>query len=196
MATTLTLREVKGSPLTYGEMDGNLTSIDDNKQEVIPNLTVNPTIDEAADKFSFYDASTGTARSILPQNVTSFIERTIIVKCVADTVGPSVGNGITHVTVPSTLDGKNLFTAQAHVYTVGTSGSITNVQLHNLTTGNDMLSTPITIDLNEKDSSTAATAPVIGGNNEVSTADVIRVDVDAVATNTLGLEVRMVFNAS
>ena len=194
MATTLTLREVKGSPLTFVEMDGNLTSIDDNKQEVIPNLTVNPTIDEAADKFSFYDASTGTTRSILPQNVTSFIERTIIVKCVADTIGPSVGNGITHVTVPSTLDGKNLFTAQAHVYTVGTSGSITNVQLHNLTTGNDMLSTPITIDLNEKDSSTAATAPVIGGNNEVSTADVIRIDVDVVATNTLGLEVRMVFN--
>ena len=55
MATTLTLREVKGSPLTYGEMDGNLTSIDNNKQEIIPNLTVNPTIDEAVDKFSFYE---------------------------------------------------------------------------------------------------------------------------------------------
>ena len=33
MATTLTLREVKGSPLTFGEMDSNLTSIDNNKQE-------------------------------------------------------------------------------------------------------------------------------------------------------------------
>ena len=93
------------------------------------------------------------------------------------------------------LNGKNLSSAQAHVYTVGTGSSITNVQLHNLTEGNDMLSTPITIDLNEKDSSsTAATPSVTGPNNGVSTADVIRIDVDAVATNTLGLEIRMVFS--
>ena len=77
---------------------------------------------------------------------------------------------------------------------MGTGGSITNVQIHNITTGYNMLSTPITIDLNEKDSSTAATPPVIGGQNDVSTGDVIRIDVDAVATNTLGLEVRMVFS--
>ena len=62
MATTLTLREVKGSPLTFGEMDSNLTSIDNNKQEVIQNLTTNSTIDEDADKFSFYDDSTGTTK--------------------------------------------------------------------------------------------------------------------------------------
>ena len=190
---TITLRETKGSPLTFAEADANFTNLNDDKQEIIPNLSVNSTIDEASDKFSFYDASTGTTRSILPQNVTAFIERTIIVKCVADTVGPSVGNGITHVTIPSTLDGKNLFTAQAHVYTAGT-GSLTTVQLHNLTDGQDMLSTAITIDSGEKDSSTAATPSVTGAYNGVSTADVIRIDVDVVATNTLGLEVRMVFN--
>ena len=195
MATTLTLREVKGSPLTFSEMDGNLTSIDSNKQEVIPNLTTDTTIDETVDKFSFYDNSTGTTRSILPQNVESFAQRTVIIKCVADTIGPSTGDGITHFVVPSTLNGKNLYTAQAHVYTVGDGGSITNVQIHNITTGYDMLSTPITIDLSEKDSSTAATPPVISGNNGVSTADVIRIDVDAVANSTLGLEIRMVFTA-
>jgi hypothetical protein len=189
----ITLRETKGSPLTFAEADANFTNLNDDKQEIIPNLSVNSTIDEASDKFSFYDASTGTTRSILPQNVTAFIERTIIVKCVADTVGPSVGNGITHVTIPSTLDGKNLFTAQAHVYTAGT-GSLTTVQLHNLTDGQDMLSTAITIDSGEKDSSTAATPSVTGAYNGVSTADVIRIDVDVVATNTLGLEIRMVFN--
>ena len=36
-------------------------------------------------------------------------------------------------------------------------GSLTNVQINNSTTTNDMLSTPLTIDLNESDSSTAAT---------------------------------------
>ena len=195
MATTLTLREVKGSPLTFGEMDSNLTSIDNNKQEVIQNLTTNLTVDASTDKFLFYDVSAGVAKSIIIQDVSQFTERTLMIKCVADTVGPSVGNGITHVVIPSTLNGKNLYSAQAHVYTVGTGGSITNVQLHNLTDGNDMLSTPITIDLNEKDSSTAATPSVTGDNNGVSTGDVIRIDVDAVATNTLGLEIRMVFTA-
>jgi len=195
MATTLTLREVKGSPLTFGEMDGNLTSIKNNKQEIISNLTTSDTIDSTTDKLVFYDNSTGTNKSIVADNVEQFTQRTLIVKCVADGIGPSVGNGITHVVIPSTLDGKNLWTANAHVYTVGTGGSITNVQIHNLTTGYDMLSTPITIDLNEKDSSTAATPSVTSSNNSISTADVIRIDVDAVATNTLGLEVRMVYTA-
>ena len=59
-----------------------------------------------------------------------------------------------------------------------------------------MLSTPITIDLSEKDSSTAATPPVISGNNGISTGNVIRIDVDAVASSTLGLEIRMVFTTT
>ena len=191
---TLTLREVKGSPLTYAEMDGNLTNLNTAKQEVIPNLTQESSVDIATDKISFYDASTATTRSILLNAVQQFVERTLIVKCVADGIGPGGGAGITHVVIPSSLNWKNLSSANAHVYTVGTGGSITNVQIHNITTGYNMLSTPITIDLNEKDSSTAATPPVIGGQNDVSTGDVIRIDVDAVATNTLGLEVRMVFS--
>ena len=196
MATTLTLREVKGSPLTFPEMDNNLTSLKSNKQEIIPNLTVDPSLDAATDKLSFYNNTTGTTRAILPENVAPFVERTMIVKCVADGIGPSTGNGITHVTIPSTLNDKKLNNAEAHVYTVGTGGSITNIQLNNSTTGYDMLSTPITIDLNENDSSTAATPHVVGVYRTVSTGDVIRIDVDAVATNTLGLEIRMVFGTT
>ena len=96
------------------------------------------------------------------------------------------------ISIPSSLNNKKLQSAEAHVYTVGTGGSITNVQLHNLTDAVDMLSTPITIDLNETDSSTAATPHVVGAINTVTTADVIRVDVDVVATDTKGLEIRMV----
>ena len=190
---TITLRETKGSPLTFAEADANFTNLNDDKQEIIPNLGLVTSVDVATDKMSFYDASSGATRSILLNQVTAFTERTLVVKCVADTIGPSVGNGITHVTIPSTLDGKNLQSAQAHVYTVGT-GSTTTVQLHNLTDGQDMLSTAITIHASEKDSSTAATPSVVGTYSAVSTADVIRIDVDIVATNTLGLEVRMVFN--
>jgi hypothetical protein len=190
---TIVLRETKGSPLTFAEADANFTNLNDDKQETIPNLGVVTSADMSADKISFYDASAAVTRSILFDNLTAFTERTLVVKCVADTIGPSVGNGITHVTIPSTLDGKNLSSAQAHVYTAGT-GSLTTVQLHNLTDGQDMLSTAITIDSGEKDSSTAATPSVTGAYNGVSTADVIRIDVDVVATNTLGLEIRMVFN--
>tara|TARA_R100000093_G_scaffold58691_1_gene30669 strand:+ start:237 stop:818 length:582 start_codon:yes stop_codon:yes gene_type:complete len=190
---TIVLRETKGSPLTFAEADGNFTNLNDDKQETIPNLGLAASADMAADKISFYDTSAAATRSILFDKLTAFTERTLVVKCVADTIGPSVGNGITHVTIPSTLDGKNLQSAQAHVYTVGT-GNTTTVQLHNLTDGQDMLSTPITIDASEKDSSTAATPSVVGSYGGVSTADVIRIDVDVVATGTLGLEVRMVFN--
>jgi len=189
----ITLREIKGSPLTFAEADANFENLNTDKQETIPNLTIVTSADMATDKISFYDTSAGATRSILFNKLTAFSERTLVVKCVADTIGPSVGNGITHVTIPSTLDGKNLQSAQAHVYTAGT-GSTTTVQLHNLTDGQDMLSTAITIDSGEKDSSTAATPSVVGSYGGVSTADVIRIDVDVVATNTLGLEIRMVFN--
>jgi hypothetical protein len=191
---TIILRETEGRPLTFSEVDGNFSNLNNDKQETAPNLNVVTSIDMASDKLSFYDTSHAVTRTILPQNILPYIERTVIIKCVADGIAPTTGNGITHFVVPSTLDGKNLSTAQAHVYTVGTASSITNIQLHNLTDGNDMLSTPITIDLNEKDSSTAATPSVTGADNGVSTADVIRIDVDAVATNTLGLEIRMVFS--
>ena len=190
---TITLRETKGSPLTFAEADANFTNLNDDKQETIPNLGVVTSADMAADKISFYDTSSAATRSILFNELTAFTERTLVIKCVADTIGPSVGNGITHVTIPSTLDGKNLQSAQAHVYTAGT-GSTTTVQLHNLTDGQDMLSTAITIDSGEKDSSTAAPPSVTGSYTGVSTADVIRIDVDVVASSTLGLEIRMVFN--
>ena len=190
----ITLRETEGRPLTFAEVDGNFSNLNNDKQEIAPRLNVATTMDMAADKLTFYDTSHSVTRSILPENILPYIERTLVIKCVADTVAPATGNGITHITIPSTLDGKNLYSAQAHVYTVGT-GSLTTVQLHNLTDGQDMLSTAITIDASEKDSSTAATPSVTGTYNGVSTADVIRIDVDVVATNTLGLEVRMVFTA-
>lgn len=53
MATTLTLRQTKGSPLTFGEMDSNLQSLDVNKQENIPNLNVETSLDPSADKILF-----------------------------------------------------------------------------------------------------------------------------------------------
>jgi len=61
-----------------------------------------------------------------------------------------------------------------------------------------VLSTKLTIDATELDSSTAATAAVIGDNNRVYTATVLRVDVDQIASGSAakGLEIRMEFRGS
>ena len=139
--TTIVLREEKGSPLTFVEADANFNNLNNDKQETIPNLGTVDSIDSATDKLMFYDTSAGASRAILPKNIQQFENRTLIVKCVADGVAPYTGNGITHVTIPSTLDGKQLLSAQAHVYTAGTGGSLTTVQIHNLTEAQDMLST-------------------------------------------------------
>ena len=55
---------------------------------------------------SFYDTSAAAVARSAPFDLKIYsftLERTLVIKCVADTIGPSVGNGITHVTIPSTL---------------------------------------------------------------------------------------------
>lgn len=84
--------------------------------------------------------------------------------------------------VPVEMNGWNLVSVGAAVVTAGTTGT-TDVQVRNITQGADMLSTVITIDSGETDSSTAATPPVIDAtNDDVATGDQIVVDVDAVST--------------
>lgn len=120
-------------------------------------------------------------------------ERCILLKAFDDTTAVTSGDGAKRVTIPATLDSHNLVSAEAHVYTASTSGDVT-VQVHNETDGVDMLSTPITIDATENDSSTATTSSdVDSSNDDVATADVIRIDVDGEGTDTEGLEVRLRF---
>ena len=84
--------------------------------------------------------------------------------------------------VPSVLNSYNLVAVAAQVQTAGVTGT-TDVQIRNVTQAADMLSTKITIDSTETDSSTAATPAVIdGANDDVATADQLRIDVDAVST--------------
>lgn len=129
--------------------------------------------------------------------ITSVIDltRVVVVKVIADDSNLTTGDGKTSFTVPSAFNGMEMITCNAHVYTVSSSGTPT-IQLARDRGGSvvDMLSTRITIDANEKDSSTAATPPVINtSNDDVQTADVIRIDCDVAGTGTKGLEVRMGF---
>jgi len=190
----ITLRETKGSPLSFSEVDGNFTNLNDAKQELINNLNTDSTMTSNSDYIAYWDDGVGASRKILGID-TPFFYRTIIIKAIPDADDTYVGDGITAVTIPATFDGLNLYSIGGHVYTAGT-GATTDVQLHNLTTAADVLSTKLTIDATELDSSTAATPVVINtGVNGVSTATVLRIDIDQIASSSAakGLEIRMEF---
>ena len=66
-------------------------------------------------------------------------------------------------------------------------GSVATFMLHNATAGADILSTAITIDAGEFGSDTAATAAVINtSEDDLTTHDIIRVDIDGVGSSTAG----------
>jgi hypothetical protein len=193
---TITLRETKGSPLSFEEVDGNFTNLNDGKQEIINSLNTDSTMTSNADYIAYWDSGAGASRKIKGLD-TPFFYRTIIIKAIPDANDTYVGDGITAVTIPATFDGLYLYSIGGHVYTAGT-GATTDVQLYNLTTAVDVLSTKLTIDAGETDSSTAATSVVIntsGDTNRVYTATVLRIDVDQIASSTAakGLEIRMEF---
>lgn len=105
----------------------------------------------------------------------------------------TTGDGKAYFRVPSTLNGAVITAVAAHVTTVSSSGTPT-IQIHNVTDTVDVLSTLITIDANEKDSSTAAAAAVINtSNDDVATGDELRIDVDVAGTGTKGLIVEIQF---
>lgn len=114
-------------------------------------------------------------------------------KIVDDSTLLVVGDGQLIFCIPSELNGYNLTGAQAYVTTVSSSG-LPNVQVRNVTTGFDMLSTPITIDVSEFTSYTAATPPVIDlARDDVATGNRIAIDIDAAGTGTKGLGILLTF---
>lgn len=109
----------------------------------------------------------------------------------------STGDGKAFVVIPATLNGYILTGVMAAVTTASTSGNPT-IQLARVRSGTavDMLSTRITIDANEATSTTAATAAVINtANDDLATADFIRVDLDVAGTGTRGLIVSLTLEA-
>lgn len=106
----------------------------------------------------------------------------------------ATGDGKAFFRVPAELNGMNLTGVAASVYTAGTTGT-TDIQIRNKTDSQDMLSTKITIDSGETDTSTAATPAVIDTSyDDVVTGDIIAIDVDAVSTTEAqGLYVELRF---
>lgn len=138
----------------------------------------------------------GTGSSTASAARTALGVDTVVVSLqVTDPNGPvlATGDGQAYFRVPSLLNGAVLTGVAAHVTTVSSSGTPT-IQIHNVTDAADILSTRITIDASEKDSSTAAAAAVINASNDdMATADELRVDVDVAGTGTKGLIVELTF---
>ena len=188
---SITLRETKGSPLTFGEMDDNLTNLNDNKLEIISNLAT-ANMNRDADYIAFVNGA-GINKKVLAKD-SVFFNRTLIIKVIADTLPTYVGNGIARLTCPSDLSGLYLKSVGAHVYTAGTTG-LTTIKIYNETDGVHMLTTPMTIDSSEVDTSTAATPAVISTSiGAITTADVLRFDITTISTTAAnGLELRLGF---
>ena len=149
---------------------------------------------------SISDTNTGTSttEAVTPDGLAGSNYGTAVVPIMVfdTTVEVATGDAAGGVLfrVPSTLNGFDLVGVAATVGTAGTTGTL-DIQIHNVTDTADMLSTKLTIDSGETDSSTAATAAVIDtSNDDVATGDLIRIDVDAVqTTQPLGLFVELQF---
>ena len=144
------------------------------------------------------DTGSDATRAVSPDGLAGSVHgKEVITVCLFDdsedtATGDGAGDQL--VRIPSKLNGWNLIEVAAYVQTAGTTGTL-DVQIHNVTQAADMLTTKLTIDSTETDTSTAATAAVIDtANDDVATGDKIRYDVDAVQTTAAkGLWVEMTF---
>ncbi len=135
----------------------------------------------------FVDSSEST--SVLNADITSkrvLVPRlhTLYLHVVDTDSACAVANGIKGVAVPNELEGMVLVRAVAVAHTAGTTGTMDiQVRRRRATTDADMLSTKITLDTAETDSTTAATPAVIdAANDDVAEADLLFADIDVLHT--------------
>ncbi len=144
------------------------------------------------------ETTTGTdaTRAVSPDGLagSDYGKRVVGILVVDPATNTSTGDGKAFFRVSSVMNGWNLIGVAMSVFTAGTTNT-TDVQIRNVTDSVDMLSTKLTIDSTEVDTSTAAAAAVIDTTkDDVATGDRIAIDIDAVSTTAAkGLFVEMVF---
>ena len=105
---------------------------------------------------------------------------------------PDVG-AIDWFRVSEELDGRHLVSVAAGL-TSPASDAVVTLNIYNVATGSYMLSTPVTIDVGEKDSTTAAVAAVIDADhNAVTEAAQLRTDLIVSSSSAKGLMLDMIF---
>ncbi len=180
--------------LTFTELDllDGITVLSGSNtgDEVAADLTTSGVIEIA----TAAETTTGTdaTRAVSPDGLAeSDYGKRVVGVLVNDATALTSGDGkVYFARMPSIYNGWEIVEVSANI--VAGTGLVT-VMIHNLTQSADILSTALTIDANEKDSSTAVTAAVISGTeDDITTADRYRIDVDGEGTGTTWLEVQMV----
>lgn len=119
--------------------------------------------------------------------------RIVQLKVMDDTTGLTAGDGKVIFCVPFEFDGAVLVQAESYITTASSAG-LPTVQIRNVTTGLDMLSTKASIDVGEFTSFTAAAPAVVNAANAtVAKGDRIAVDIDVAGTGAKGLGVILSF---
>ena len=161
------------------------------------------TISDAASKAmsranSASDAASNAQSKITARSAT-WDTKTVILKVYNEASAIVAGNGAMYFAVPAALTGMNLTSVGGHLYTAATSG-VVGVQIANVTSGVDMLSSARILewDVAEKDTADAAASSVAvisTGADGVVTGEEIRIDIDAAASGAKGMEIRLSFRA-
>lgn len=176
--------------------DGTGDTLRDAGDKINDNFTELYAADRAAAVAADVNTGTSTTTDITPDALAgSNFGKAVVTILVSDPAGSAIttGDGKAYYRVPSTLNGMNLVAVAAALTTVSSSG-IPTVQIANVTDAVDMLSTKLTIDASETDSSTATAAAVIDATkDDVATADMLRIDIDVAGTGAKGLMVELQF---
>jgi hypothetical protein len=145
------------------------------------------------------ETTTGTdaTRSVTPDGLAGSIFgiKAFAVEVFAAATALATGDGKKYIPIPAALAGFNIIRLHAILFAKSTSGTPTvqiargrRADATSAHTFVDMLTTLITVDANEFDSRTAATAPVIDtANDDLADGDLLRVDVDVAGTAATGM---------
>jgi len=127
---------------------------------------------------------------------TDLAQKVLQVKVLDEATALAVGNGKLVFCIPTKLNGMLLKTANAFISTTSSSGDVA-VQVRNITKAVDMLSTTIGITATDYSSYESATPGVVDtAHDDVSTGDLIAIDIDGAGTGAKGLGVILTFSNS
>jgi len=120
-------------------------------------------------------------------------EKTVILKVYDEASAVTDGDDQMRFAIPDALSGMDLVSCGAHVYTGPTSSSM-EIDIYNVDSAVDMLTSCMKIDQGEKDSKDATSQAVINTDADgVIAGEEIQVDVTDAASGAKGLEVRLTF---
>lgn len=130
-------------------------------------------------------------------NMLGDIVRVVYIKVISESTSLTTGDGKAYVTIPQGLNGMNLLSANANVYTKSSSGNVTvsiEKSPNNGVQWTDMLVNNIVIEANEYASFTATTQPSVNLSQDIVVKGYwVRVNVDGAGTGTKGLDVMLTF---